>query len=91
MNALARRVSQKRMAVGAVRELPSGEIAISKSQRNVHVVFEALALPFAGLLGYIAYKNKGLPDWQRNVLYAGAVATVIVDGGLLISYSRKKQ
>lgn len=90
MNALVRRVRGE-YRTAAVRELPTGEIAISKSQRNVHVVFEALAIPFAGVLAYIAYNNKTLPPWQRNVLYAGAVATVIVDGGLLISYSRKKQ
>lgn len=90
MNALVRRIRGE-TRTGAVRELPSGEIAISKGQRNVHVFFEALALPAAGVMGYMAYTNKSLPPWQRNFLYVTAAATVIVDGGLLISYSRKKR
>lgn len=90
MSALTRRFHAATKA-GAVRELPSGEIAISRSQRNVHVFFEALALPAAGLTAYVAYSNKSLPDWQRNFLYAMAITTVIVDGGLLISYAREKR
>jgi len=81
----------RRMRAGAVRELPSGEVAISRSQRNVHVFFEALAIPAAGLMFYMAHTNKQLPDWQRNFLYATAITTVIVDGGLLISYAREKK
>lgn len=90
MSALTRRF-RSNLKAGAVRELPTGEIAISRSQRNVHVFFEALALPAAGLMAYMAYTNKALPPWQRNFLYATAITTVIVDGGLLISYAREKQ
>lgn len=79
------------MRTAAVRELASGEIAISKTQRNVHVFFEALALPAAGLMAYMAYTNKNLPDWQRGFLYVTAVTTIVVDGGLLISYAREKR
>lgn len=87
MSPLARRA---RARVGAVRELPTGEIAISKSQRDIHVAFEALAIPAAGLMAYMAYTNKTLPGWQRGFLYTTAAVTIVVDGGLLISYMRKK-
>lgn len=90
MNPLVKRLHRQPIRVGAVRELPSGEIAISKTQRNVHVFFEALALPAAGIMGYMAYTQKQLPDWQRGFLGITAAATVIVDGGLLISYARRK-
>lgn len=89
MNALVRRM-RGQAHTGAVRTLPSGEIAISKTQRNIHVFFEALALPAAGVMFYMAYSNRLLPPWQRNFLYATSIATVIVDGGLLISYAREK-
>jgi len=77
--------------VGAVRELPNGDIAISKGQRNVHVFFEAMALPAAGIMAYIAATNKMLVPWQRGFLYTTAAVTVVVDGGLLVSYMRKKK
>lgn len=77
--------------MGAVRELANGEIAISKSQRNIHVFFEALALPAAGIMGYMAYTQKQLPSWQRTFLGVTAAVTIVVDGGLLYSYKTKKQ
>jgi len=82
---------QQRMSAGAVRTLPSGEVAISKTQRNVHVFFETLALPAAGLMAYVAYANPFLPQWQRGFLYTTAAVTVLVDGGLLLSYMREKK
>lgn len=82
---------EKRMSAGAVRTLPSGEIAISKTQRNVHVLFEALAIPAAGIMAYMAHTNKFLPEWQRTFLYVVAGTTLVVDGGLLISYMREKR
>lgn len=74
---------------GAVREV-GNEVCISKTQRNVHVTFEALAV-FAAVpfLLYLAQK-PGLKDWEKYGLYGMAGATLIVDGGLLLSYMRKK-
>lgn len=89
MNAMVRRM-RGQAHTGAVRTLPSGEVAITKTQRNIHVFFEALALPAAGLMAYMAYSNKFLPPWQRSFLYVTAITTVVVDGGLLISYAREK-
>ena len=83
---------RRKLRVGAVRELPTGEVAISKIQRNVHVTFEALAVFVAApACFYIAATNKGLPDWQRAFLTALGATTLIVDGGLLISYMNKKK
>lgn len=68
------------------------EVCISKTQRNVHVAAEALAVfVVAPLTGYIAWKNKDLPDWSRVFLGAVAVGTIVIDGGLLISYWRAKK
>lgn len=92
MSALADKYMRKAdVHVGAVRELPSGEIAISRAQRNVHVFFEALALPAAGVCAYMAYTNKSLPEWQKWFLYGMAGTTIIVDGGLLLSYAKEKR
>lgn len=88
MSPLARHAQ---LRVGAVRELPSGEIAITKTQRNIHVLFEGLAVfAVAPLTAYIAYSNPFLKPWQRGFLYTVAAGTILVDGGLLLSYARKK-
>lgn len=82
----------RRFKAGAVRELPSGEVAISKTQRNVHVFFESLAVFVAAPLCItIAATNKTMPQWQRGFLYTMAGVTLAVDGGLLLSYMRSKK
>ena len=77
--------------VGAVRELPSGEIAISKTQRNVHVFFEAGAVLIAAPFSFYIASQKSLPMWARYTSGAIGLATLVVDGGLLLSYARKKE
>lgn len=82
----------RKIKVGAIRELPSGEIAISKMQRNVHVTFEALAVFVAApACFYIAATNRQMPEWQRGFLAALGVTTLVVDGGLLLSYMNKRK
>ncbi len=77
-----------------VRELPSGEYAISKAQRNVHVTFEALAVfvsvPFLGYLA-LSKKDKPLEDWERFGLGAMAITTLAVDGALLVQWMRQRK
>lgn len=76
---------------GMVRELPTGEIAISKRQRDVHVTFEALAVVVAAPFSIWLATQKTLPDWARMLSGTIGVATLIVDGGLLLSYIRKQK
>lgn len=80
---------KKTISTGAVREI-GDEICISKSQRNVHVTFEAMAVfAAAPFLIYMGSK-KNLYPWERYALYTMAGVTLVVDGGLLLSYMRKK-
>lgn len=66
-------------------------VSISEDQRTVHMAFETFALiigvPF---LTYLAL-NKDLPNWARVISGAMALGTVVVDGGLLLSYMNRKQ
>lgn len=75
---------------GAVREI-GDEVCISKSQRDVHVFFEAAAVFVAApALMYIGATTPMEP-WKRNSLYALAAASLAVDGGLLLSYLKNKE
>jgi hypothetical protein len=64
---------------------------ITPTQRNVHVTFEALAVfvavPFTA---YLAFSPR-LKPWERTGLAAMTLATLVVDGGLLYSYLKKKK
>lgn len=92
MTALIDMVERKPVIrAGAVQTLPSGEVIISKRQRDVHVFFEALAVFVAApVCVAIAYRNPLLPSWQKGFLYTMAGVTLAVDGGLLLSYAREK-
>lgn len=81
----------RRFKAGAVRNLPTGEVAISKTQRNVHVFFEGLAVFVAAPVCIAIASNKQLPEWQRGFLYTMAGVTLVVDGGLLLSYMKQKK
>ena len=72
---------------GFLATAPSDEITISRTQRNVHVLAETLALFVAApLTVYIAHTATGLASWQRDFLWALATGTVLVDGYLLHKY-----
>ena len=76
---------------GAVRET-NGEVCISNAQRRIHVATEAVAVfAVAPFLIYLAATKENLKDWERGILYAVAGGTLLVDGGLLLSFSRKKR
>jgi hypothetical protein len=64
---------------------------ITSAQRNVHVTFETLAV-FVGapFLGYLALSTR-LKPWERGGLAAMTLATLVVDGGLLYAYMKKKR
>jgi len=64
---------------------------ITPAQRNVHVTFEALAV-FVGApcLGYLALSPR-LKPWERTGLAGMTLATLLVDGGLLYAYMKKKR
>lgn len=76
-------------ATGAVREAGE-EICISKAQRNVHVAFEGLAVVVAAPFSFWLATRPELPPWARGLSAAIGVSTLVVDGGLLLSYLSKK-
>jgi hypothetical protein len=84
-----RRSSVERVHVGEVLSQDERSVTISRGQRHVHVAAETVAVfavvPF---MGYLATR-KELPDWARATSGAIAVGTLIIDGGLLLSYTRK--
>lgn len=77
---------------GAVRSL-NGEVAISKEQRNVHVTTEAFAVAVAAPFSlWLALSPAvALPTWARYLSGFIGVGTLVVDGGLLLSYLRKEK
>lgn len=75
--------------IGAVARGHDGAVTISAEQRDVHVVFEALAVAVAAPFSFWLATRSYLPTWARVVSGAIGAATVLVDGGLLLSYSRE--
>lgn len=62
---------------------------VPAGQRNLHVASEAAALAVAvPFLGYVATR-KELPGWVRAGSGALAVATLAIDGYLLVQWARK--
>lgn len=85
-------IKHKHLRTAAVQTLPNGDIAISKVQRNVHVTSEAVAVfVVAPLTAYIAYSTPMMQPWAKTFLYTVAAGTLIIDGGLLFSYSRERK
>lgn len=68
-------------------------ICISKSQQKVHQATEALAVFVAApFTAWLALKpSDKLEPWERTGLGILTIGTLIVDGGLLISWLRKKK
>jgi hypothetical protein len=60
-------------------------------RRDVHVATETAALVTVLPLSVYAASNPRLPLWARVTFAGVAVATAVVDGGLLVSYLRNKK
>jgi hypothetical protein len=75
--------------VGEVISEDEHSVTISRGQRHVHVAAESVAVfavvPF---MVYLATR-KELPDWARASSAIIAGGTLLIDGGLLLSYTRK--
>lgn len=93
MNA-AYRFAQLRNApvrTGAVEmQTPQGRMyCISPTQRNIHVTSETVAVLVAAPFSFWLAMQKTLPDWARTLSAVIGVGTLLVDGGLLLSYLKK--
>lgn len=80
-----------RWRTGAVIRQDDKSVTITRTQRHVHVAAETVAVfavvPF---MGYLATR-KELPDWARATSGAIALGTLIIDGGLLLAYTKGKR
>jgi hypothetical protein len=66
------------------------DVCISRKQRNLHVASETAAVVLvAPLLGWIAATGK-VTQQARVALGTVAVATVLIDGGLLRTFRRSR-
>jgi predicted nucleotidyltransferase len=63
---------------------------ISKSQRQLHVLSEGVALFVIAPFLLSVSKNEGLTEGQRRGLQATAVATILVDGYLLSRWMQNR-
>lgn len=85
-----------KVAARAAREIAVGAaggrkpVCISKAQRNVHVAFEALAVLLVAPFNFWLATRPELPKAARGFAATCGVATLLVDGGLLISYVKQK-
>ena len=71
--------------------MSEGPVCISRRQRNVHVMGETAAVLFvAPLLTAIAIEGKVTPP-VRAALGVIVVGTLLIDGGLLMTYRRKRR
>lgn len=102
MNALVRLSSHKaqRRKVGvaavrtaAVEALAGGSrpVCITKAQRNIHVVFEALAVLVVTPFNFWLASRPELPKAARTACAVIGATTLVVDGGLLLQYMKQKE
>ena len=67
----------------------SRPVCISRAQRNVHVATEVVALATIPILVWVA-RRPDCPPWIRRAAGLMALGTVIVDGGLLLSWAGRR-
>lgn len=81
----------ERAAVRVGHTATADHVTISKAQRDVHVTFEALAVVVAAPFSFWLATRKELPDWARVLSGTIGAATLVVDGGLLLSYLKERK
>jgi hypothetical protein len=65
-------------------------VCISDRQRGIHVITEALSLALgAPYLAHVATLRRPLTDGERFAAGVFAAAIVLIDGGLLLKWSRE--
>lgn len=71
----------------------NGSITVSERQKTVHLVSESAAVLIgAPFLLWLAFKpNREIQAWEKAGLVGFAAATLLVDGGLLLSWLAKSR
>lgn len=77
---------------GAIETTIAGQrrYCISAAQRNVHVMSEAAAVLVAAPFSFWLAAQPTLPQWARVLSATIGAGTLLVDGGLLLSYLKKE-
>ena len=88
----AAKLAKAREASGDSLDKPNtGSLTVSKRQKTVHLVSESAAV-FVGapFLLWLAFKpNREIQPWEKAGLVGFAAATLLVDGGLLLTWLSK--
>lgn len=84
-----RRYSPHRTGAVEMQTANGKMYCITPTQRNIHVTSESIAVLVAAPFSFWLAMQKTLPDWARTLSAAIGVGTLLVDGGLLISYLKK--
>ena len=80
-------------SIPAVREIPSGELVISRAQKRVHMTTEAFAVAIIvpWMLSLAFRKNPRLTRLDKFAALFVAAGTLVVDGGLLLQFSKRRK
>lgn len=91
----ALRLAQQRIApkTGAIETVVNGQTryCISGAQRTIHVTSESIAVFLVAPFMFWLATRKELPDWSRTASAVIGAGTLMVDGGLLLSYLKKEK
>lgn len=77
----------------AIQKSNTGSLCVSNTQRRIHIASESAAV-FIGIpfLLWLAFKpNREIQPWEKAGLVGFAASTLIVDGGLLLSWLSKSR
>jgi len=80
-------------SIPAVREIPSGELVISRAQKRVHMTTEAFAVAIIvpWMLSLAFRKNPRITRLDKFAALFVAAGTLVVDGGLLLQFSKRRK
>ena len=80
-------------SIPAVREIPSGELVISRAQKRVHITTEAFAVAVIvpWMASLVLRKNPRITRLDKFAAFFVGLGTVVVDGGLLLKFMKRKR
>lgn len=78
---------------GAIETTIGGQrrYCISGAQRTIHVASESIAVFLVTPFMFWLATRKELPSWARTSSAVIGAGTLLVDGGLLVSYLKKEK
>lgn len=59
---------------------------MAAEQRLLHIVTEALAIPFAIFLFWLATRKRKLFRWEKVLLWVAGIANIVIDGFLILTW-----